>query len=62
VSVEGAVITTRDEWNTAYYGKPVTASHLLFAKSPGNLNAEGLRREVAQLFGGSPQPRAENTR
>jgi lipid-binding SYLF domain-containing protein len=62
VSVEGAVITTRDEWNTAYYDKPMTPGQLLFTKSPGNPNAEGLRREVAQLFGGSPQPRADNTR
>jgi len=62
VSVEGALITARDEWNTNYYGKPVTPSQLLFTRAPSNPNAEPLRRTVAELFGGSPQPRAENTR
>jgi lipid-binding SYLF domain-containing protein len=55
VSLQGAVITARDEWNTAFYGKPMTPSQILFQKTAIKPEAEPLRRDVARLFGGASQ-------
>jgi len=33
LSLDGAVVTTRDSWNTAYYGKPVTPTDILVTGS-----------------------------
>lgn len=50
VSLEGAVITARDEWNTAYYGKRVSPAQILFDRGTANADANPLRQAVAQLF------------
>jgi lipid-binding SYLF domain-containing protein len=43
VSLEGAVITTRNEANTEYYGKPVQARDILSGKVPPPAGANKLR-------------------
>ena len=48
VSMEGSVVSTRDDWNTAYYGKPVTPADILVLNSVGNPGSAELRETVAQ--------------
>jgi len=54
VSVEGAVIGARNEWNEAYYGKALTPAQIVFDKTVHNPKADPLRQSVAELFSGSP--------
>ncbi|MFZ0724170.1 MAG: lipid-binding SYLF domain-containing protein [Desulfobacterales bacterium] len=48
LSLEGSVITTRDEWNAAYYGRPVSPAEILIQNAVSNPGAENLRQAVAQ--------------
>ena len=48
ISSEGTVISTRDDWNTAYYGKPVTPADILILNSVSNPGSAELRETVAQ--------------
>jgi lipid-binding SYLF domain-containing protein len=47
-SFEGAVIKTRDEWNQAYYGKPVRPSDIFVRRSVSNPGSAELRTAVAK--------------
>ncbi len=49
LSIEGATITSRDKWNTSYYGKPVTPVDVIVRKTVSNKEAEPLREEVEKL-------------
>jgi lipid-binding SYLF domain-containing protein len=51
VSVEGAVISTRDNWNAAYYGKPVRPVDIIVKRSVSNKQADELRRLVSKMSG-----------
>ena len=46
ITVEGAVIEPRDEWNEAYYGRPVLPSDILVRRAVSNSGADGLRRSL----------------
>lgn len=48
-SIEGAVIKTRDEWNSSYYGKTVSPADVIVRHAATNPNADGLRKVVADL-------------
>ncbi len=48
LTVEGAVIEPRAEWNAAYYGKAVTPEDILIKQSVRNAQADPLRRAVAR--------------
>jgi len=48
ISMEGTVVSTRDDWNTAYYGKPVTPADILILNSVSNPGSAELREAVAQ--------------
>jgi lipid-binding SYLF domain-containing protein len=45
---EGAVIKTRDEWNEAYYGKPVRPTDIFVRRSVSNPGSAELRAGVAK--------------
>jgi len=45
---EGAVIKTRDEWNQAYYGKPVRPTDIFVKHAVNNPGSADLRAAVAQ--------------
>lgn len=47
VSLEGAVIKTRDKWNEAYYGKAVRPVDILVKRSVRNPGSAELRKTVA---------------
>jgi lipid-binding SYLF domain-containing protein len=62
VSLEGAVVTTRGDWNQAYYGRPVTTTDILVERKVSNPQAAELVAAVARVAGGSeaaPGPSAK---
>ncbi len=52
VSLEGAVVAVRDGLNGSYYGRNVTPSDILIARSVKNDQAAGLRSIVTGIAGG----------
>jgi lipid-binding SYLF domain-containing protein len=50
---EGAVIKTRDEWNKAYYGKPVMPTDIFVKRSVSNPGSLELRTEIAKAANAS---------
>ena len=55
ISVEGAVISPRYEWNTTYYGKEVRLVDILINQTVSNPQAEGLRTSLPERVRTSPQ-------
>jgi lipid-binding SYLF domain-containing protein len=52
ISLEGAVIATRDEWNRNYYGKDVRPTDILVKQSVVNPHSTGLRAALARAAAG----------
>ncbi|HYM18676.1 MAG TPA: lipid-binding SYLF domain-containing protein [Micropepsaceae bacterium] len=48
LTLNGSVIKARDEWNTAFYGRPSSVSDIL-ADRVGNPQADRLRQQLAAL-------------
>lgn len=48
ISMEGSVVATRDDWNTAYYGRPLTPADIFVLNSVSNPGSAELRETVAQ--------------
>ncbi len=46
LTIEGAVIATRDKWNSTYYGKEVRPTDILILHNVSNKQANGLRAAV----------------
>lgn len=56
ISLEGAVIATRNSWNHAYYGKPATATDILIIHNVSNSMSDDLVNDVRQAsLGRQPQ-------
>ncbi len=53
LSVDGAIVKTRSDWNNAYYGAVVTPTDILLKRSVANPQSEGLLNFVAKLAGGT---------
>lgn len=51
IALEGAVIKTRDKWNSAYYGKPVRPVDVLILRNVKNSHANGLIELVTSTTG-----------
>ena len=49
MSLDGAVIKTKDKFNEAYYGKVVSPTDIIVRKSAINPEADGLRAAVAEI-------------
>jgi len=49
ISVEGAIVEPRDEWNSAYYGRDVRPVDILEHRKVANAEADPLRGEVAKI-------------
>ena len=56
VSLEGAVVATRDELSSAYYGKEVQAMDILVKRDVHNSHAAALRAAVGKAASGSAAP------
>lgn len=52
ISLEGAVIATRDEWNQDYYGKEVRPTDILVKRTVKNPQAAGLKASLARAAAG----------
>ena len=48
VSLEGSVISTKDKWNAAYYGKAVSPVDIIVKRSVGNPGSKALRTSVSK--------------
>jgi lipid-binding SYLF domain-containing protein len=62
LSIEGAVVGARDEWNRSYYGMAVTPIDILVEHQVSNPQAAKLIAAVARVGGGStsaPGPSAQ---
>lgn len=49
VTIEGAVIKPRDEWNSSYYGEKVSPADVIVRQKVTNANAEILRQTIAEI-------------
>jgi lipid-binding SYLF domain-containing protein len=52
VSLEGAVIKTKDKWNKAYYGKAVSPVDIIVKGSVRSAGSKALRASVAKAEAG----------
>ena len=52
ISLEGAVIATRDEWNEDYYGKELRPTDILVKRSVANPQSAGLRAALDRAASG----------
>ena len=48
LALDGSVVTTRDKWNAAYYGKPASPVDILVTHSVSNPGSAELRKAVSQ--------------
>ena len=48
LNLDGTVVSTNDDWNKAYYGKPVLPPDILIAASVSNKNADKLLADVSK--------------
>jgi lipid-binding SYLF domain-containing protein len=48
LALDGSVVTTRDKWNAAYYGKPASPVDILVTHSVSNPGSAELRKTVAK--------------
>ena len=51
LTVEGAVIEPKDDWNKAYYGQAVSVEDVLIAQRVSNPHADPLRQAIARARG-----------
>ncbi len=51
ISLDGAVVKTRGDYNTAFYGKEVTPTDILISKTTKNPGAEGLLEMASKMAG-----------
>ncbi|MBI3357967.1 MAG: lipid-binding SYLF domain-containing protein [Nitrospirae bacterium] len=56
ISLEGAVIATRDEWNRNYYGKDVRPTDILVKRAVTNPHSANLRAALARTVAGKSSP------
>ena len=52
LNLDGTVVSVNDEWNKAYYGKPVLPPDILITASATNKGASKLLGDVAKAAGG----------
>ncbi len=57
LSLEGAVVETRDDWNGAYYGRPVRPTDIFVKHAVSNPGSNQLRKAVARAERDKRPPR-----
>lgn len=57
VSLEGALLKTRHDWNEAYYGAAVRPSDVIYRNNAYNPRSANLQQAVASLAAGRSAPR-----
>jgi lipid-binding SYLF domain-containing protein len=56
ISLDGAVVKTRGDYNKAFYGKEVTPADILISKTAKNPHAAGLLEVAAKIAKGNQDP------
>ncbi len=51
ISVDGSVVSVRDDWNQGYYGRPVTPVDILIRHNVQNPHADPLRAAISNASG-----------
>ena len=51
LSLDGAVVKTKDKFNEAYYGQAVSPTDILIRKTVSNPQADELRQNIAVITG-----------
>jgi lipid-binding SYLF domain-containing protein len=51
ISVDGSVVSIRDDWNQGYYGRPLTPVDILIRHAVQNPHADPLREAIAKASG-----------
>jgi lipid-binding SYLF domain-containing protein len=51
LTIEGAVIASRDKWSSIYYGQSVRPVDILIRRDVSNVNATALRRTLTDVAG-----------
>jgi len=54
ISVDGAIVKSRNDWNDAYYGGIVTAVDIFRKRIPGNPHSAGLLKTASRIAGDGP--------
>ena len=62
IALDGAVISTRDKWNNAYYGKAVTPVDILVKRSASNPNSAELIKAVTQAVPATQKEQVSHTK
>ena len=57
VSLEGALLKTRNDWNEAYYGAAVRPTDVIYRNNAYNPRSANLQQAAAALAGGDVRPR-----
>ena len=52
LSLDGSVISTKDKWNEAYYGKAVSPVDIIVKRSVSNSGSKALRTSVTKAAAG----------
>ena len=62
IALDGAVISTRNKWNNAYYGKAVTPVDILVKRSASNPNSAELIKAVTQAVPATQKEQVSHTK
>ena len=62
IALDGAVISTKDKWNNAYYGKSVTPVDILVKRSVSNPNSAELIKAVTQAVPSTQKEQVSHTK
>ena len=62
IALDGAVISTKDKWNNAYYGKAVTPVDILVKRSASNPNSAELIKAVTQAVPATQKEQVSHTK
>jgi lipid-binding SYLF domain-containing protein len=62
IALDGVVISTKDKWNNAYYGKAVTPVDILVKRSASNPNSTELIKAVTQAVPATQKEQVSHTK
>jgi lipid-binding SYLF domain-containing protein len=62
IALDGAIISTKDKWNNAYYGKAVTPVDILVKRSVSNPNSAEFIKAVTQAVPATEKEQVSHTK
>lgn len=52
ISIDGSLISSKSDWNQAYYGQPIAAQQIIMSHEGNNAGADPLRNVLGRFSGG----------